>query len=50
MLPDTVLTQSQIGMAESGFETTTLQFDVWSGFEMNFGLHKFAQHQTHLTD
>ena len=46
MLPNTVLTQSQLGMAEPGFESTTLWLDIWSGFELHFWLHKSAQLQT----
>ena len=36
MLPNTVLTRSQLGMAEPGFEPTTLRLDIWSGFELHF--------------
>ena len=46
MLPNTVLTRSQLGMAEPGFESTTLWLDIWSGFELHFWLHKSAQLQT----
>ena len=36
MLPNTVLTRSHLGMAEPGFEPTTLWLDIWSGFELHF--------------
>ena len=39
MLPNTVLTRSQLDMAEPGFEPTTLWLDIWPGFELHFWLH-----------
>ena len=50
MLPNTVLTRSQLGMAEPGFEPTTLWLDIWSGFELHFWPHKSAQLRTDPTD
>ena len=50
MLPNTVLTRSQLGMAGPGFEPTTLWLDIWSGFELHFWPHKSAQLQTDPTD
>ena len=49
MLPNTVLTRSQLGMAEPGFEPTTLCLDIWSGFELHFWPHKSAQLRTDPT-
>ena len=43
MLPNTVLTRSQLGMAEPGFEPTALWLDIWSGFELHFWPHKSAR-------
>ena len=50
MLPNTVLTRSQLGMAELGFKPTTLWLDIWSGFELHFWTHKFAQRGMDLID
>ena len=50
MLPNTVLTRSQLGMAEPGFEPTTLWLDIWSGFELHFCPHKSTQFGTDPTD
>ena len=50
MLPNTVLTRSQLGMAKPGFEPTTLCLDIWSGFELHFWPHKSAQLWTDPTD
>ena len=50
MLPNTILTRSQLGMAGPGFEPTTLWFDIWSGFELHFWPHKSAQYRTDPTD
>ena len=50
MLPNTVLTRSQLGMAGPGFEPTTLWLDIWSGFELHFWPHKSAQFRTDPTD
>ena len=50
MLSNTVLTRSQLGMAEPEFETTTLRLDSWSGFELHFWPHKSAQLPTDPTD
>ena len=49
MLPN-VLTRSQLGMAEPGFEPTTLWLDIWSGFKLQFWPHKSAQLRTDPTD
>ena len=50
MLPNTVLTRSQLGMAEPGFETKTLRSGIWSGFELHFWPHKSAQFWTDPTN
>ena len=36
MLPNIVLTRSQLGMAEPRFKPTTLWLDIWSGFKLHF--------------
>ena len=50
ILPNAVLTISQLSMAELGFEPMTLRSDNQSCFEQHFWLLKFAQLLTDLTD
>ena len=49
MLPNTVLTRSQLGMAEPGFEPKIMWLDIWSGFELHFWAYKSALFRTDLT-
>ena len=50
MLPNTVLTRSQLSMAGPGFKPTTLWLDIWSGFEQHFWPHKSAHLWTDPTN
>ena len=50
MLPNIILTRSQLGMADPGFEATTLWLDIWSGLELLFWPHKSAQFWRDPTD
>ena len=49
-LPNTILTRSQLRMAEPGFKHMNLWLDILTGFELLFRKHKFAQPWKNLTD